>query len=66
MSREDLRYVSVEDALEHLEAEIPKIRDFYKEVSDLIEKKTFDGDALIERIQNSRVLRDILGDENDI
>ena len=66
LSREDLRYVSVEDALEHLEAEIPKIRDFYKEVSDLIEKKTFDGDALIERIQNSRVLRDILGDENDI
>ena len=63
LSKEDLRYVSVEDALKHLEADIPKIRDFYKEVSDLIEKKTFDGDALIERIQNSRVLRDILGDE---
>lgn len=59
LSKEDLRYVSVEDALKHLEAEIPKIRDFYKEVSDLIEKKTFDGDALIERIRNSKVLEDV-------
>jgi len=59
LSKNDLRYISVEDALKHLEAEIPKIRDFYKEVYDLIEKKSFDGDALIERIRNSKVLEDI-------
>jgi len=59
LSKDDLRYISVEDALKHLEAEIPKIRDFYKEVSDLIEKKTFDGDALIERIRKSKALEDV-------
>jgi len=63
LSREDLRYVSVEDALKQLQSEIPRIREFYEEVYDLIEKKTFNGDALIERIQNSKVLSDILGDE---
>ena len=62
LSKEDLRYISVEDALEQIEAEVPKIRDFYKEVYDIIEKKTFDGDALIERIKNSKVL----GEENDV
>ena len=59
LSKDDLRYISVEDALKHLEIEIPRIRDFYKEVYDLIEKKTFDGDALIERIRNSKVLEDV-------
>jgi len=58
LSKEDLRYVSVEDALKQLESEIPKIREFYEEVSDLIEKKTFDGEALIERVLNSKVLED--------
>ena len=58
LSKEDLRYISVEDALKYLETEIPQIRDFYEEVYDLIEKKTFDGEALIERIKNSKVLED--------
>ncbi len=56
MSKEDLRYISVEDALKQLEPEEPKIREFYEEVYDLIEKKTFDGEALIERIKNSKIL----------
>jgi predicted phosphodiesterase len=60
LSKDDLRYVSVEDALKELEGEIPEIRDFYKEVGDLIEKKTFDGDALLERIKNSKVLNRIM------
>jgi predicted phosphodiesterase len=59
LSKEDLRYISVEDALKQIEAEIPKVRDFYNEIYDLIEKKTFDGEALIERIKNSRVLGDV-------
>lgn len=53
LSKEDLRYISVEDALKQLEPEEPKIREFYEEVYDIIEKKTFDGEALIERIKNS-------------
>lgn len=57
LSKEDLRYVSVEDALKQMEPE--EVRDFYKEVYDLIEKKTFDGEALIERIKNSKVLGDV-------
>jgi len=60
LGKDDLRYVSVEDALKELEGEIPEIRDFYKEVGDLIEKKTFDGDALLERIKNSKVLNKIM------
>ncbi|MFX0182944.1 MAG: exonuclease SbcCD subunit D [Candidatus Hodarchaeota archaeon] len=63
LSKDDLRYISVEDALKQLEAESPEVRDFYKEVGDLIEKKTFDGEALLERIKNSKVLDKILGDE---
>jgi len=59
LSREDLRYISVEDALNQLELEIPKIRPFYGEISDLIEKKTFDGEVLIERIKNSKTLEDV-------
>lgn len=65
LSKDDLRYVSVEDALKQLEAEAPELREFYKEVYDLIEKKTFDGDALIERIRNSEVLSKKLGAKND-
>lgn len=56
LSKEDLRYVSVEDALKQLESDVPKIRDFYREVYDLIEKKTFDSEVLIERIKKSQVL----------
>lgn len=59
LSREDLRYVSVEDVLKQLEPEIPEVRNFYKEVQDLIEKKTFDGETLIERIKNSTTLGSI-------
>ncbi len=59
LSKEDLRYVSVEEALKQIESDAPEVRDFYKEVSDLIEKKTFDGDALIERIKNSKILGDV-------
>ena len=59
LSREDLRYISVEDALKQLEPEIPEIRNFYKEVQDLIEKKTFDGETLIERIKKSASLGNI-------
>ncbi len=56
LSKDDLRYISVEDALKRLEREVPKIKPFYNEVHDLIEKKTFDGDTLIERIKNSKIL----------
>ena len=56
LNKEDLKYVSVDDALKQLESEVPKIRDFYKEVYDLIEKKTFDSGVLIERIKKSSVL----------
>jgi len=56
LSKEDLRYLSVEDALKRLEPEIPRIKPFYEEVHDLIEKKTFDGDVLIDRIKNSKAL----------
>lgn len=56
LSKEDLKYISVEDALKQLEPEEPKIREFYEEVYDIIEKKTFDGEALIERIKNSKIL----------
>lgn len=56
LSRENLRYISVEDALKQLETEIPRIRAFYGEIFDLIEKKTFEGELLIERIKNSKVL----------
>lgn len=56
LSKEDLRYISVEDALKQLEKDIPKIREFYEEVHDLIERKSFDGDALIDRIKNSKVI----------
>lgn len=59
LSKEDLRYISVEDALKQLESEVPKIRDFYEEVYDLIEKKTFDGETLIERIKNSKIIGDL-------
>jgi len=59
LSREDLRYISVEDALKQLEPEIPGVRSFYEEVYDLIEKRTFDGDALLERIKNSKILENI-------
>jgi len=58
LNKNDLRYMSVEDALRQLESDLPKIRDFYEEVYDLIEKKTFDGEALVERIKNSRILGD--------
>ncbi len=58
LSKDDLRYISVEDALKQLEVDVPEIKDFYREVSDLIEKKTFDGEALVERIKRSRVLGD--------
>jgi len=61
LNQEDLKYVSVEDALKQLESEVPKIRAFYGEVFDLIEKKTFDGDTLIERIKNSKTLEDTDG-----
>ena len=63
LSKDDLRYISVEDALKQLEGEAPEIRDFYKEIGDLIEKKTFDSEALLERIKNSKVLDKILGAE---
>ena len=58
LSKEDLKYVSVEDALKQLESEVPKIREFYGEVFDLIEKKTFDSGMLIERIKKSSVVGD--------
>jgi len=56
LSKEDLRYISVEDALKQLESKTPELREFYKEVNDLIEKKTFDGESLVERIKNSKTL----------
>ncbi len=59
LSREDLRFISVEDALKQLEPEMPEVRNFYKEVQDLIEKKTFDGELLIERIKKSTTLGNI-------
>jgi hypothetical protein len=58
LSKEDLRYLSVEDALKRLESEIPRIKFFYDEVHDLIEKKTFEGDTLIDRIKNSKALEE--------
>lgn len=51
LDKEDLKYLSVEDALDQLEKEIPEIRGFYEEISDLIERKTFKGDQLIKRIE---------------
>lgn len=62
LSKEDLRYVSVEDALVKLETEFPQIREFYKEVSDLIEKKNLDRDALIDRVFKTK----LLGDDNAV
>lgn len=56
LSKESLRYLSVEEALKQLEREIPKIREFYEEIRDLIEKKSLDKDTLIERIKNSKVV----------
>jgi predicted phosphodiesterase len=56
LSKDDLRYISVEDALKQLESKTPELREFYKEVNDLIEKKTFDGESLVERIKNSKAL----------
>jgi hypothetical protein len=56
LSKEELKYISVEEALRQLEGEIPGIREFYEEVYDLIERKTFDTGALIERIKNSKIL----------
>ena len=56
LSKDDLRFITIEEALKQLEPEIPDIRDFYEEVYDLIEKKTFDGDTLIDRIMKSKVL----------
>jgi len=58
LSKQDLRYLSVEDALKRLRAELPKIKLFYDEVHDLIERKSFDGDALIDRIKNSKALEE--------
>lgn len=58
LSKEDLRYISIEDVLRILEPEIPKIREFYEEVYDLIEKKHLDRETLIERIKKSKVLED--------
>ncbi len=62
LSKDDLRYISVEDALKQIESEVPEISDFYKEVYDLIEKKTLNGDALTDRIKNSKVLGDVKND----
>ncbi len=59
LNKEDLRYISVEDALKQLESEIPGVRPFYEEIYDLIEKRTFDGDTLLERIKNSKTLENI-------
>jgi len=59
LNKEDLRYISVEDALKQLEPDIPGVRSFYEEIYDLIEKRTFDGDTLLERIKNSKTLENI-------
>lgn len=56
LSKDDLRYISVEDALKQLASKVPELREFYKEVCDLIEKKTFDSEGLIERIKGSKAL----------
>jgi len=58
LSKEDLRYLSVEDALKRLESDVPKIKLFYDEVHDLIERKSFDGDTLIDRVKSSRALEE--------
>lgn len=56
LSKDELSYVSIEDAVQKLKKEFPNIEDFYREVYELIERKSFDPEALIERVKNSRNL----------
>jgi hypothetical protein len=59
MIKKDLKYISLEDALKQLP---PEGREFYREISELIEPKTFDGEALIEKIKKSKALGKISGE----
>ncbi len=58
LSKEDLSFVSIEDAVKKLKSEIPDIEEFYREVYDLIEKKSLDTETLIDRIKKSKHLGD--------
>lgn len=60
LSKTEITLPTVKDAIKYLSKKYPEIGDFYKEIEDLLEKKSLDRDTLVERIKQSKTIEKVM------